>query len=216
MEKKIVFFGDSITDCARSREFDNARGYGYVTMVTGELGTKYPYQYQFINRGIAGNRSVDLLARVKSDVINLKPDYLSLLVGINDVSADIDIQNGVSAEQYEVILDMILSEVKTAQPEIRIMLLEPFVVYNARTDYSPEFPNRSFEKYTKEVGLRSAAVKRLAEKYNAVFVPLQEIFTAAEADAPYVGYWVKDGIHPTAFGHNLIKQEWLKAFETIR
>ena len=187
-----------------------------MTMVTGELGTKYPYQYQFINRGIGGNRSVDLLTRIKADVINLKPDYLSILVGINDVSADIDIQNGVSADKYEIVMDMIINEIKTELPAIKIMLLEPFVVRNARTEYSPEYPDRSFEKYTQEVGLRSAAVKQLAEKYDLTFVPLQDVFTAAEATAPYKCYWLKDGVDPTAAGHTLIKREWIKAFETIR
>ena len=216
MEKLILFQGDSITDSSRHREYDDGRGQGYVTMISGELGATYPYQYQFLNRGISGNRSVDLLARIKSDLINLKPDYLSLLIGVNDVWHELDRQNGVSAEKYEVILDMIINEVKTALPDIKILLLEPFVLPGTGTRENPAVPGRTFPLFDKEVRLRAAAAKRIAEKYALTFVPLQDIFTKAEADAPYEGYWLKDGVHPTAFGHTLIKREWIKAFETIR
>ena len=216
MEKLILFQGDSITDSSRHREYDDGRGQGYVTMISGELGATYPYQYQFLNRGISGNRSVDLLARIKSDLINLKPDYLSLLIGVNDVWHELDRQNGVSAEKYEVILDMIINEVKTALPDIKILLLEPFVLPGTGTRENPAVPGRNFPLFDKEVRLRAAAAKRIAEKYALTVVPLQDIFTKAEADAPYEGYWLKDGVHPTAFGHTLIKREWIKAFETIR
>ena len=216
MEKLILFQGDSITDSSRHRDFDDGRGHGYATMVSGELGANYPYQYQFLNRGISGNRSVDLLARIKEDIINLKPDYLSILIGVNDVWHELDRQNGVSAEKYEVILDMIIDEVKTALPDIKILLLEPFVLSGSGTTYNPERPNRTFERFDKEVRLRAAAAKRIAEKYDLTFVPLQDVFTKAQADAPCDNYWLKDGVHPTAFGHTLIKREWIKAFETIR
>ena len=216
MEKLILFQGDSITDSSRHREFDDGRGQGYATMVSGELGANYPYQYQFLNRGISGNRSVDLLARIKEDIINLKPDYLSILIGVNDVWHELDRQNGVSAEKYEVILDMIIDEVKTALPNIKIMLLEPFVLPGSGTRENPAIPGRNFELFDKEVRLRAAAAKRIADKYSLTFVPLQDVFTKAQADAPCEDYWLKDGVHPTAFGHTLIKREWIKAFETIR
>lgn len=216
MEKLILFQGDSITDSSRHREYDDGRGQGYVTMISGELGANYPYQYQFLNRGISGNRCVDLLARIKSDIINLKPDYLSILIGVNDVWHELDFQNGVSAEKYEIVLDMIIDEVKKALPDIKIMLLEPFVLSGNGTEYTPERPGRDFELFNKEVRLRAAAAKRIAAKYDLTFVPLQDMFTAAEATAPYKGYWLKDGVHPTAAGHTLIKREWIKVFETIR
>lgn len=216
MEKLILFQGDSITDSSRHREYDDGRGQGYVTMISGELGANYPYQYQFLNRGISGNRCVDLLARIKSDIINLKPDYLSILIGVNDVWHELDFQNGVSAEKYEIVLDMIIDEVKTALPDIKIILMEPFVLHGSGTVPNPERPGRNFEVFDKEVRLRAAAAKRIAEKYDLTFVPLQEMFEKVQADAPYEGYWLKDGVHPTAAGHTLIKREWIKAFETIR
>ena len=216
MRKLILFQGDSITDSSRHRDYDDGRGQGYATMVTGALGAAEPYKYDFLNRGISGNRSVDVLARIKEDIINLKPDYMSLLIGVNDVWHELDRQNGVSAEKYEVILDMIIDEVKTALPNIKIMLLEPFVLPGTGTTYNPERPGRTFERFDKEVRLRAAAAKRIAEKYNLTFVPLQDMFTAVNADTPDAGYWLKDGVHPTAMGHELIKREWLKAFETMK
>lgn len=213
--KLIVFQGDSITDCSRHREFDDGRGHGYATMVSGALGAQEPYRYQFLNRGISGDRVVDLLARIRSDMINLKPDYMSILIGVNDVWHEIDRCNGVSVEKYEHIYDLILQELKEELPNLKIMILEPFVVPGTATDNTPEEPDR-WERFDREVRLRAAAAKRIAEKYNLTFVPLQDMFTKACAEAPDRAYWVKDGVHPTVFGHDLIKREWLKAFETIR
>ena len=215
MAQLVLFQGDSITDSSRHREFDEGRGHGYATMVTGALGASEPYKYNFINRAISGNRSVDLLARVKSDIINLKPDYMSILIGVNDVWHEISYQNGLSAEKYEKIYSMIIEEVKEALPNIKIMILEPFVVPGSGTSSIPEAPNR-WEIFQSEVFLRAAAAKRIAEKYSLTFVPLQHVFDAAIQDAPDVAYWVKDGVHPTTFGHELIKREWLKAFEALK
>lgn len=88
--KRILFQGDSITDAGRSRENDEWKGRGYATLVSAKLGFDEPNQYEFFNRGIGGNRSVDLLARIKSDVINLKPDVMSILIGVNDVWHEVD------------------------------------------------------------------------------------------------------------------------------
>ena len=82
--KKILFQGDSITDVGRSLENDAARGHGYATLVSASLGMDRPGEFEFVNRGISGNRIIDLLARVKADIINLTPDYMSILIGIND------------------------------------------------------------------------------------------------------------------------------------
>ncbi len=83
--KTILFQGDSITDAGRSRENDANTGIGYPTLVKGELGLSYPNQYNIYNRGISGNRVVDLYARIKKDIINLKPDIMSILIGVNDI-----------------------------------------------------------------------------------------------------------------------------------
>ena len=215
MEKVILFQGDSITDCGRSRELDRAMGNGYATFVGGALGAKEPYAYKFYNRGISGNRVVDLYARIRKDMINLKPDYMSILIGINDVWHEYEQQNGVDAEKFEMVSDLLIKELKRDLPELKIMILEPFVLPGSATCNTEEHPNR-WEYFRDEVKLRAEAARRVAQTYGLCFVPLQQGFNVANSDAPQSGYWCIDGVHPTAAGHALIKQEWLKAFKTMQ
>ena len=215
MGKIILFQGDSITDCIRVRESENYRGSGYATMVSGVLGAQAPYQYTFYNRGISGNRVVDLYARIRIDMINLKPDYISILVGINDVWHENSRQNGVDAEKFELVYNLMLEELKRDLPGVKIMLLEPFVLPGSATCSNEENPGR-WEFFSKETKLRREATRRVAEKHNILFVPLQEMFDKANADAPADGYWLIDGVHPSAAGHELIKNAWLEAFEQLK
>ena len=215
MSKVILFQGDSITDCLRSREYDSHTGDGYPSMVIGAVGAAEPYQYTFYNRGISGNRVVDLYARIRKDMIILKPDYISILIGINDVWHEYEVQNGVDAEKFELVYNLMVEELKRELPGVKIMLLEPFVLPGSATENTPEHPDR-WEYFRSETDLRRAAAKRVAEKQNVLFVPLQDIFDKANADAPFAGYWLKDGVHPSGAGHELIKREWLKAFEMMK
>lgn len=214
MEKIILFQGDSITDTARNKETDKHMGCGYATMVGGELSANYPYAYRFYNRGISGNRVVDLFARMKIDMINLKPDIMSILIGVNDVWHEYTRQNGVSAEKFELVYSLMIEELQRELPELKIMILEPFVLPGSATENNEEHPHR-WDYFREEVKLRGEAAKRIAQKYGLPFVPLQETFTKANADAPSNDYWTRDGVHPTAAGHTLIKRAWLKAFETL-
>ncbi len=210
-EKVILFQGDSITDCGRGTGIGN----GYANMVIGEVTSKEPYKYTCYNRGISGNRIVDVYARIKTDIINLKPDYMSILIGINDVWHEINYQNGVDAEKFEMVYSMLIEEIKKALPEIKIMILEPFVLPGSATVDCEEAPNR-WNTFETECKKRAEASKRIAKKYNLTFIPLQDMFTKANADADEMGYWLRDGVHPTPAGHNLIKAEWLKTFESIK
>lgn len=211
--KKILFMGDSITDVGRNRDNDSYMGAGYATMAAGELAYNNPYTYEFFNRGIGGNRIIDLHARIRSDMINLQPDYISILIGINDVWHEYTQQNGVCAEKFEILYDMMIQELQRDIPGVKIMILEPFVLPGTKTRTEEEKPGR-WEHFSSETPLRAAAAKRIAEKYHLVFVPLQEKFDAVNADAPD-GYWLLDGVHPSAAGHTLIKQAWLEGFEKL-
>ena len=211
--KKILFVGDSITDVARSRDNDYYMGGGYATMVAGELGRREPYAYMFKNRGISGNRIVDLHARIRKDIINLQPDYISILIGINDVWHEYTGQNGVCAEKFEILYDMMIRELQQDIPGVKIMILEPFVLPGSKTRTAEEYPAR-WEFFSSETPLRAAAAKRIAEKYDLVYIPLQKRFDTVNADAPD-GYWLIDGVHPTAAGHMLIKEAWLEGFEKL-
>ena len=215
-DKIILFQGDSITDCGRDRNPDATNiGNGYPNLVQAELGANYPYEYNFYNRGISGNRVVDVYARIKADIINLKPDYMSILIGINDCWHEYTTQNGVDAEKFEMVYGLLIEEIKKALPNLKIMILEPFVLPGSATVTDDEHPGR-WEHFKNECTKRRWAAKKIADKYGLTFIPLQDIFTKANADAPEMGYWLRDGVHPTAAGHKLITREWLKAFERIK
>ena len=206
--KRVLFQGDSITDMMRSRENDKFLGIGYPVLVSAELGLDYPSEYEFLNRGVSGNRIVDLYARIKSDIINLKPDIISFLIGINDVWHELDDRhNGVDAEKYYTIYSMLISEIKAALPETQIMILEPFVLKGSGTE-------EDWEYFRTETDKRAEKAKKIAEKFNLKFVPLQSKFDNAERLADS-SYWLWDGVHPNYPGHEIIKREWIKAFKEI-
>lgn len=215
MSKRVLFQGDSITDCHRIREAEHCRGCGYATMVSGALSYAEPYAYEFINRGVSGDRIVDVYARMKRDIINLHPDYMSILIGINDVWHEYTDHNGVSANKFELVYDLLIQELMEALPNLKIMILEPFVLPGSATCATEECPDRwtFFEHETK---LRAEAARRIAVKHNLAFVPLMEAFQRVNVDAPTDDYWLVDGVHPNSAGHELIKQAWLQAFEGIK
>lgn len=211
--KTILFQGDSITDANRSREDFTNLGFGYPNFVKGELGFLYPEKFDFQNRGISGNRIVDLYARIKLDTINLKPDYLSILIGVNDVWHEISRENGVDVEKYKKIYCMMLDEIYEALPDIKIMILEPFVLEGQATCNTEEAPNR-WEIFNTEVKKRAQAAKEVAQKYNIPFISLQNKFDEVSKNTEN-SYWLADGVHPTAMGHELIKREWIKCFSNV-
>lgn len=202
--KTILFQGDSITDVGRSRENDSFTGEGYPTLVRAQLGLECPNQYKMINRGVGGNRSVDLYARIKEDIIKLKPDVMSILIGVNDVWHEIRDQIGVDPEKYFRICSMLIEEVKEALPDIKIIILEPFTLKGPETEWRWE----SFYGGVRRVAEKA---RELTEKYDLAFIPLQDKFDEAAKLAPDT-YWIMDGVHPTVAGHELIKREWMKCF----
>lgn len=205
--KRILFQGDSITDAGRNRDVFFDQGKGYPNLVSAYLGFENPGEYEFVNRGISGNRIVDLYARMKIDLINLKPDIMSILIGVNDIWHEVSRENGVAPDKFKKIYSMLIEEVKEALPDIKIMLLEPFVLEGPATA-------ENMDKFA-DVKKMAQATKEIAEKYNLVFVPLQEKFDEAAKLAPTT-YWLEDGVHPTPMGHELIKREWLKAFNKLK
>ena len=205
---KFLFQGDSITDADRNRDDENNYGYGYPNLFAAEVGKAFPGEYYFINEGISGNRIVDLYARIKSDIINHQPDYMSILIGVNDVWHEINDKDGVEPVKFEKIYTMLIEEIKEVLPNIKIMILEPFVLPGTGTSYAWDTFRSTLEENAK-------AAKRIADKFNLKFVPLQDKFDAA-CEKAEPSYWLRDGVHPTAAGHAIIKDELRKAFDEIR
>jgi len=204
--KTILFQGDSITDAGRSRENNSLRGIGYANLAASELLFDYPGQLNIINRGISGNRVVDLYARIKADFLNLKPDYLSILIGVNDVWHEFSANpNGVDDEKYRRVYAMLIEEIKAALPDIKIYILEPFCLKGSGNE-------AYFEEFDREVRLRAASSRWIAEKYGLTFIPLQEKFDNLCSVCP-ASYWLADGVHPKEAGHEMIARELTSAIK---
>ena len=204
---RILFQGDSITDAGRDRNNPEHLGAGYPKFVAGTLALDHPGEYEFLNRGISGNRIVDVYARIKADIINLKPDVMSMMIGVNDVWHELSRQNGVSAEKFERIYDMLIQEIREELPDLKVIILSPYVMPGTSTEAL------GLEEFRKEVALRVAAAKRIAEKYGFAFVDMQKKFD--EAAMGDVTRLTVDGVHPVAGGIELIKRAWLDAYQTL-
>ena len=210
MSHVIVFQGDSITDVGRSRDeavpANEGMGAGYPFLVSSYLRCHEPAKnWQVFNRGISGNRVVDLYARWKIDALNLKPDILSILIGVNDTWHEFARSNGVEVPRYEKIYRMLLEWTREVLPKVHLVLLEPYV-------QASEIVTGA---WIAEMDQRRAIVKRLAEEFDALFIPTQSLLDAALKKAPS-NYWLRDGVHPTSAGHQLIAEAWLKATKSLR
>lgn len=205
---RILFQGDSITDAGRARDNNEFVGFGYPLLVKAALGLECPGAHEYLNRGISGNRIVDVYARIKSDIINLKPDVMSLLIGVNDVWHETgEDPNGVDAEKFFKIYAMLIEEVKEALPGIKIMIMEPFVL---KADATAE----NWDYFRTEVPKRAEMAKKIAEKFGLTFIPLQAGFDELCKKAP-TSHWLEDGVHPSPMGHEYIKTRWVEAFKSL-
>ena len=211
MAKRILFQGDSITDAGRDRNNFYGLGWGYAYLVNGTMGFERPGEFEILNRGVSGNRVVDVYARIKSDFINLKPDYASIYIGVNDVWHEIESQNGVDTEKFEKIYTMLIDEVQAACPGIKLMLIAPYVLEGRNTCNIEQIPDR-LERFQKGVAEKAAVTKKMAEKYGLPLIELQPAFDKACKKAP-AEHWAGDGVHPTVCGHELIKRLWIETFE---
>jgi lysophospholipase L1-like esterase len=202
----ILFQGDSITDGGRSRNEDknHVMGHGYAYITAARLSADYPeLNLKFINRGCSGNHIVEMYARWREDAVNLKPNVISILIGINGVGREINRGAGIPAGKYENVYRMLLDETLDALPEVTFVLCEPFVLRTKPVD-------ENWDAYRREVDLRRTIVERLSSEYDAIFVPLQEVLDDACTQQD-VDYWLWDGVHPMPAGHELIARAWMNA-----
>lgn len=207
---KILFQGDSVTDAGRFTDVgtgvrDCALGAGYVKLIANRLLCDFPEKnYEIINRGISGNRIVDLYARWKADCINIAPDILTILIGVNDTWHERGGQNGVEVPRYERFYRELIEWTQTELPNIKIILMTPFA--NPINDHIASF--------FPELNERQAVVEKIAKEFSLPCVKLHEGFEAANARAA-MEHWTPDGVHPSGAGHQLIADAWLKAFAQL-
>lgn len=206
--KNILFQGDSITDFGRHYPDPYNVGSGYVLYVKSILDRKYPQQYICYNRGRNGDRVSDLYARERIDGICLKPDVASFLVGVNDVWHGLDSDNGTSHKRYRDVYEMMLEDYLNELPNLKIIVIEPFMLPGENTSATSE----RFKAFSEDVYERARISREVAEKFGASFLPLQKRFDE-EAEKYGPGYVLNDGVHPTAFANTIIAEEWVKCFE---
>ena len=212
---KILFYGDSITDAGRDKQPENSKssclgsyGRGYPIFIAEKLYSENPQKYEILNRGISGNRVVDLYARIKADVWNLEPDVLSILIGVNDVWHEISSQNGVEIERFDKIYRMLIEDTQKRLPNLKIVLCEPFVLKGVATH---EEGTDRYERFC-AVYDYAKVVKKIAKDYGLYFLPLQDKFN--EMSVKYgAEHYLSDGVHPMVAGANLIAEEWVKLFK---
>jgi lysophospholipase L1-like esterase len=194
---RILFQGDSITDGNRGRgaDLNHVHGHGYVYLLAAKTGAGAPAQNAtFLNRGVSGNTVLELSKRWTKDTLELKPDVLSVLIGVNDSRI------GVTPEVFQQTYDELLTSARAANPKLRLVLCEPFLgAAGPAIDKSPGRRER--------LALLVPVVRRLAAKHGATLVDFQKVFDEAQRHAPSA-YWIWDGVHPTTAGHQLMADEW--------
>lgn len=208
----ILFQGDSITDGGRVRDrltgLDPAPlGHGYVFLIAGCLSANHPEMgLTFLNRGINGHTVSDLADRWDRDALAMRPDVLSILVGVNDHRYPLTgWSSGVPIPEYESIYRRLLEQARAANPRMGLVLGEPFMEYAGEVD----------RRYGDQFQERRAVVRKLAQEYQAAFVPYQSVFDDACAIAP-IHHWLVDGIHPTPAGNWLMAQAWIKTTQAYQ
>ncbi|HHT68719.1 MAG TPA: SGNH/GDSL hydrolase family protein [Firmicutes bacterium] len=197
---RVLFQGDSITDTHRDRVADTL-GTGYAYIVASLFSSLYPEKkVHFVNRGISGNQIHDLEARWDEDCLDLKPDVLSIMIGINDCWRRYSRNLHTTTESFRDSYQRLLTRTRENLKDTKLILLDPFVV--------PALPGQ--EAWREDLDPKIQVVRDLAREFGAVYVPLDGLFGAACARRE-PAYWAPDGVHPSPAGHGLIARAWLDA-----
>lgn len=220
---KILFQGDSITDGGRSRtgDMNHELGDSFARLVASRYGADHPGDgVVFENRGISGHRITDLAERWEADCLALKPDLLSILVGVNDAASVVELtvpppprtdgrppKSLVTREMFRENYDFLLGLTRQTLPDVRILLCTPFVLPVGKI-------GRDWELWSSEVALREEMIRDLSRAHGTGLLELQSLFSEAERKAP-AAFWIPDGVHPSSSGHQLIADAWLHAVAGI-
>lgn len=201
----IVFFGDSITDCGRSRDIEEPNlklGDGFVNMATAELLLSLPkMDFNIYNRGISGNKVTDGLARADEDLLSLNPDVVTILFGINGVWHKYKHGTGITDEQFDTAYRALLDKLLNHNPNVGIILMEPYALYFGNADIA----------WKPEVDERIKIVKKIARDYHLPLIHLQSAFNKEEKRVDRTRL-LFDGVHPAPAGHRMIANLWIKEF----
>lgn len=190
--EKIVFIGDSITDCGRRTNFPPL-GNGYVHMIVNLVTARYPErEITWVNKGVSGDTVRGLVERWTKDVIEEDPDWVSIYIGINDVARATPQED--FKRFYKEIIDRTMNET-----DAKIIMFEIFYVP------SEDALNRGLNivPYNK-------IISELAEERDAILIPLGRAFEEAVIRGRCRQWTTNDGVHPNSIGHTLIALKFLE------
>lgn len=201
---RILFQGDSITDAGRDRRNFHDLGKGYPSYAAKYITENHPsLDLEFINLGISGNRSCQLFDRIYPDAISLEPDIISILIGINDIWHRYSNHIMTSDAQFELNYRTMLTEIRK-NTTAKIMIISPFLL-----DASANLHLRPDLERIKPI------VKKLADEFSDVFIPLDEYFIEALKTQPESCYYSADGVHPNDRGAEFIGRIYADAIKSI-
>jgi lysophospholipase L1-like esterase len=216
---KVLFQGDSITDGDRSRTGDanHELGDSYARLIAARYGADHSSDgVNFGNRGISGHRITDLAERWEADCLDLKPDLLSILVGVNDAASVVELtvpppprtdgrppKSLVTREMFLETYDFLLGLTRKTLPDVRIILLTPFVLPVGKI-------GKDWDLWSAEVAIRGEMIRSLSRSHGTGLLELQPHFTKATETSP-AEFWIPDGVHLSSAGHQIIADEWLRA-----
>ena len=201
---KILFQGDSVTDACRDRSNIHDLGEGYPKYAAAMMQDAFSHvDFEFINLGIGGNRTEHLVARLGNDFVDIQPDIVSIMIGINDVwhrhSHNIPTSDEDIERNYRTVLEAIKS-----RTHARILIIQPLLMESA---------NPGVAELREELTAAQAIIKRLADEYADAYLPLDTILNTETKEAPT--YYTADGIHPTPDGACYIGEAYLKAIAPL-
>jgi lysophospholipase L1-like esterase len=201
----ILFQGDSITDAGRNKEdmgFNSARplGTGYAMLTAARLLEEFaPLNLKIYNKGISGNKVYQLAERWDKDCLDLKPDVLSILIGVNDFWHKLNGTYNGTAEIYRNDYITLLERTKKALPNVKLIICEPFAVSGVKAVDAKWFPD--FYGYQK-------AAREIAERFGTTFIPFQKVYDEAQKKTQG-SYWTGDGVHASLAGAALMAEAWI-------
>ena len=202
---RILFQGDSITDAGRDKRNYHDMGNGYPKFAAQHIREAFPNaDIELINLGISGNRTDQLFDRMYPDVVDLQPDIISILIGINDIwhrhgSNRIETTDEQVAANYRAILSRI-----KAQTNAKILILAPFLL-----------DNEEKESWRPELERILPIIRSLAEEFADAYIPLDELFAKALPNQPEPQYYSADGVHPNQNGSAFIGKHYFDAIAPL-
>lgn len=211
-ELTVLFQGDSITDAHRNREayYANAAngfGNGYALYAATQLaGTNPTTEWMFYNRGISGHKVPQLSSRWREDALQLQPDVLSILIGVNDYWHTLDWNYKGDVNTYKKDYQQLLERTKKALPNVKLLIGEPF--------FLAEGTAIDEAKWQKDFPAYQAVAKDMASDFDATFIPFQSVFDEALKQAD-TAHWAADGVHPSFAGSYLMANAWLEGFAKL-